>query len=133
MDILSAITRCIRGVSISSRTAFWISIDGIEELDDPPEDDDPDPPELDPLEPPELEPPLELEPPDVELPDPLEPPVPAPPPPWLDAVLPCCGEGAPIVKAHPPSMDARKHPVTIRVPILCATPHLRDVLGSVTG
>ena len=117
--MLSAIRRCIRGVSISSRTAFWISIDGIEELEEAPDDDDPEPPELDPfvpLEPPDPLDPLDPEPPDVEPPDPLEPPVPAPPPPWLDAVLPCCGEGAPIVKAHPPSIPARTHPVTIRVP-----------------
>lgn len=46
----SAIILCILGVSISSRTAFWISIDGLEplELDPEPEDAPDAAPELDP-------------------------------------------------------------------------------------
>ncbi len=57
---VSAMKRCILGVSNSSRTAFWTSTDGAPLLDPPPDElppldppDDPPPDELPPLEPPE--------------------------------------------------------------------------------
>lgn len=89
VEMVSAMSFCMRGVSISSRTAFWISIGGA--LDEllPPDDPPLDPPDEPLLDPPE-DPPLEL--PLSELP-PLDPPD--------DELVPCSGDGEPRLMLHP--------------------------------
>lgn len=89
-EMVSAIIFCIRGVSISSCTAFSISNDDLLPPLLLPPDEDPllEPPELSPELPPEEDPPED--PPEL---------------PCEEAELPCSGDGAPILTLHPVTND----------------------------